>query len=542
MKRKRKKRTRLSVSLFPFLAVLICTLGVLIVMLVMAAKSADMHAEKSQSEDDQENQSQIDELQRTLDLRSVLVEGMELVRPDTVARLNESRANRSHVENDIRKLKKELQRLNLEVAELFQSPERQMGGQEEFSVEAAALVLAGLEEEIETAELELSKTRELALESGPSKYLIVPYKGGSGTFRRPIFIECTQNAITFQPSGIEIAKREFTLPLVPGNQLDSALLAIREYWRRYDLAGTEGNAYPLIVIRPNGAETFVLARQAMKSWDDEFGYELVESGKKLEFGKSDPQLDAVIRDAIKEAGKRQQVRRARIAIQNRAVRARLARNGSPQSQPGLTASGPYGGFVSSTNGRPERQFGSGDDSGEGDASFVSYHSQEQRSDRYGNSTDGNMNASSGSEAGSESGQASEAARAGGGDGNAGLGNPNADQCVAKTRGVNWALPTQTSGGTPYLRPIRIHCGPDFLEIRDSQGELKRIPMSRNTADAIDPLVEEVWKLIDSWGISGASSYWKPQLRFTILPGGERRFEQLKGLLFQSGIVVKEMKQ
>ena len=62
MRRRKKNRTQLSVSLFPFLAVLICTLGVLIVMLVMAVKSADVQSAKKQAEDNSEKLAQIAEL------------------------------------------------------------------------------------------------------------------------------------------------------------------------------------------------------------------------------------------------------------------------------------------------------------------------------------------------------------------------------------------------------------------------------------------------------------------------------------------------
>jgi uncharacterized protein YlxW (UPF0749 family) len=71
MRRRRKKRSQLSVSLFPFLAVLICTLGVLIVMLVMAVKSADDQANKVQSEDDAEKQALLEQVEESLTLREI---------------------------------------------------------------------------------------------------------------------------------------------------------------------------------------------------------------------------------------------------------------------------------------------------------------------------------------------------------------------------------------------------------------------------------------------------------------------------------------
>jgi hypothetical protein len=121
-------------------------------------------------------------------------------------------------------------------------------------------------------------------------------------------------------------------------------------------------------------------------------------------------------------------------------------------------------------------------------------------------------------------------------------NPNANLSLATQRGSNWALPTQTPGATGYLRPVRIVCGADFLELQSANGSARRIPMLAQTASAVDPLVDEIWKKIDSWGISGANSFWKPQLRISILPGGEARFEELKGLLYESGLLVEEFRQ
>ena len=49
MKRLKRPKSGISVSLFPFLAVLICTMGVLIVLLVIAVKAADQHAARNQA-------------------------------------------------------------------------------------------------------------------------------------------------------------------------------------------------------------------------------------------------------------------------------------------------------------------------------------------------------------------------------------------------------------------------------------------------------------------------------------------------------------
>ena len=118
MRRRRKKRSQLSVSLFPFLAVLICTLGVLIVMLVMAVKSADDQANKVQSEDDAEKQALLEQVEESLTLREIQIEGALSVRPDALDRMRLARNNRSYLEDEIRKLKREFESVGEQLVEL----------------------------------------------------------------------------------------------------------------------------------------------------------------------------------------------------------------------------------------------------------------------------------------------------------------------------------------------------------------------------------------------------------------------------------------
>ena len=587
LKKRRLKRNVLSVSLFPFLAVLICTLGVLIVMLVMAAKSADVDAATRQADDDSERLQEVKQLEETADIQLATIEGLELVRPEALIRLEESRANRSHIEDEIRELKEEFQRVGDELVELDVQSKREPDSIE-FSEEDNQQALSQLKSQIAQVKTELAEKRKVVTKIGPAKYQIVPHKGAGGTFRRPIFLECTKDAITLQPSGIRLLKSEFAPPLEPGNMVDSALITIREYWKRYDLAGEEGNPYPLIVIRPGGAQTFVLARRAMKSWDDEFGYELVEADTPLEFGKRDPQLVKEIQSAVASAKVRQRNRIARSIIAQRSSFGtggqRSSRKGGRNIRPGLTASGPNGGFVATAGGFEEsNHFGRGqggvaqtsgqsnalDDPSDryGENSFQSQQGwssqrgQNRRSDfasQQSNSTQNfNSNSNSNSTSNSQSafaqqssnnqrsgqtsssnGTASTNGASGGSGGESKFQNPYADQSLAQERGGNWALPTQTPGATGYLRPIRVVCYPDRFEVLSGTRN-KQIPISQSTKSAIDPMVDAIWNQIEAWGVPGPNGYWKPQLRIKIAPGGRQRFLELKGLLYKSGLAVEE---
>ena len=519
-------RSQLSVSLFPFLAVLICTLGVLIVMLVMAVKSADDQANQVQADDDAEKQSEVDRLQGEVDLRQIQIRGAQSVRPDELERMRRSRDNRSYLEEEIRKIKREFESVGQQLIELDRQANQSPKEVPAFSETGSQAIVDDLKLRLAKSKSALEEKRDAVGDASPTTYVIVPHKGGGGTFRRPIYLECTKDAITLQPSGIRLNKNEFVPPIFAGNMLDAALLANREYWNRYDLAGKEGDPYPLLVVRPDGAETFVLARRAMKSWDDEFGYELVDDDKTLDFGQADSQLADELRQVIELARRRQRAIAAAAKVK-RTRDAQLASYNSSPARPGLTASGRYGGFVSTAGSGS----GNGISSREADAR-QSLDAQE--SERESSSTSGQSQKSS-----SLSNESEIANSENGDGGDITIRNPSADASLAKDRGSNWALPSQTPGATGYLRPVRIICGPNSLELKTVGGKSKRIAITGSTAEAVDPLVDEIWKKIDAWGISGANSYWKPQLRVSILPGGEARFSELKGLLYQSGLLVEK---
>ena len=72
--------------------------------------------------------------------------------------------------------------------------------------------------------------------------------------------------------------------------MDAALRAIREYYARIGPSGSAGEPYPLLIVRPEGVEAYAAARSAMRNWDDEFGYELVDPQMKLKFPDADPEL------------------------------------------------------------------------------------------------------------------------------------------------------------------------------------------------------------------------------------------------------------
>ena len=525
MRRKKRKDPGYGVSLFPFLAVLICTLGVLILMLVMAAKSADVKSERAQAELDSSLEDQLQEVQNELEFAQVQINDLNEVRPETVARVKESRERRSHLQSEIRELKRKFKDLQAEWLQLQNPIDLPDLKEFKFSQNDAEQRIDELQDAIALAENQLQQKRKLAAQQVRPQTQIIPYHGNSGTMRVPIFIECTKDNVILQPTGIVLKKSDFRPPLLPGNMIDSSLLAIREYFRKYNLAEENQQPYPLIVVRPDGAETFMLVRAAMKSWDDEFGYELVPEDVEVDFGKKDPQLKQELERVVAES-KRRQNRAALASRQSpgNAARysvARASRFDTPDSRPGLTASDPRGGFVSSQNemlGSASALTRYDDSSGTRDSQFTDspFRPGAESTDRKDH-------------------LAGEQVSKNGPRGESGTSNfrGSADS-LANERGVGWALPSRTPGATGYVRPIRITLQKNQLNIHRADRAPTIITISGATEDAVDPLVNEVWKRIDSWGLAGSDGYWKPVLRFTVEPGAQSRYDELRTLLDQSG--------
>ncbi len=501
MRRRRNRRAQstATVSLFPFLAVLICTFGVLIVLLVLVVKSASQIQNDQFAKKKAETQKQLEELQGRLELEQVRVQGLGAVRPKIVKRLQDQRHVRVHLTSEINKLQQEAELLARSIKRI-EDDSKQIDNTEDLNQKVGEL-----QRQLTQEQENLRRASEESQVMGRQLYSIVPHVGPNATQRRPIFIECTNDKLTIQPYGIELHLRDFVPPITSSNPLDAALTAVREYFIRYNLVDDQGFPYPLLVVRPDGPESYVLARRAMSNWTDEFGYELVSADKELDFGESDEQLKQTILDAITEA----KLNQTRLALRARQA-APIAMKMAAQSV-GLRASSQFGGFVSEERGRAATTSTDHDPTG----------SWPQ------DSPESSQNAKRGPESIQHDSNPAES-------------NRSAPKSIAAERGSGWALPSRAPGATGYLRPVKIYCGTDEMIIESSQGDgdRKRIPFGDSSEQAVIQLVDALWTKIDSWGMAGVNGYWKPQLKIVVLPGAERRFGEIELLLHNSGLEVE----
>jgi hypothetical protein len=292
------RREQVGVSLFPFLAVLICTMGALIVLLVLLVQQASVDASTiavgniGGGDDAQQRQ-----LRERLEEAQWRRELLERSRTEKVDELAQSRARLAHLEEHAQRLAARAREL-LEQARSIDEGKRLRDG----DLAAARAEIARLKAEIDRKQRELDEAAKRA--TGKESYALIPYNGPSGTRRRPIYIECTEFGVIIQPEGLLLKADDFSGPLGPGNPLDMALRAIREHIER-TAGDSAGQPYPLLVVRPGGIVAYAAARSSMRAWDDEFGYELIGDDKQLDFGQPDPALAATLNKTVAAARHRQ---------------------------------------------------------------------------------------------------------------------------------------------------------------------------------------------------------------------------------------------
>lgn len=302
-----RRRAGLSPNLFPFLAVLICTLGTLILMLAMVAQNAGevMAAAKPSKDDPTASGPAPAQTQRLAEAAAQLERGIRearwhreqsvKVRESQTADLEERRDRLAHLEDHSRRLREELESLTTEVEKSFEKDGDVIQVQQTLDQ-----VLADIERE-KAAVTKLTED----LQTQTPRIVIVPHKGPNGTDRRPVYIECRADGIYLQPGDRHIPSEHLEpIPGVP-NPLDAALRSIRYYaMKEY---GDAIAPYPLLIIRPDGIAAYAVARAAMHQWDDQFGYELLPADVELAFPAPDAALDSKVAVTIRQAIDRRNV-------------------------------------------------------------------------------------------------------------------------------------------------------------------------------------------------------------------------------------------
>jgi len=280
--------------LFPFLAVLLCTMGALIVVLIVIARQARIQV--AEDIDDSPQRAELETQKADLKWR---IEMLRESRTKTLAQLEKQREELSHLEDHSRRLRSQLEEL-----EHARSEFEKLAAGGDVETERLKREIDEISAKIAAKERELDDAMKKRGKGGQS-YAVVPYHGPNETRRRPIYIECRSDGVVLQPEGIVLTEKDFEGDLGPGSPLVSALRAAREYLSRNQLPGEEGAPYPLILVRPDGIVAYEVVQASMESWGSEYGYELVGDDWELDFPPADPKLTLAMRQAIGEGRLRQ---------------------------------------------------------------------------------------------------------------------------------------------------------------------------------------------------------------------------------------------
>jgi hypothetical protein len=237
---RRGKREAPRLSLFPFLAVLICTMGALVLLLLFVSRQARLQAARDA---DAKNAARQSSIASEMEMVQWRVDQLKTARKETAAQLNEARLVLGHIEDHSRRLRTQFQDLEQQAkkaAAVGLKPGRFAAPGEDD--------LKQLEGQIAEAQRQLALAQQSAT-NRPKSYAIIPYDGPNSTRRRPIYIECRSDAVVLQPEGIVFDEADFDEPLGPGNPLAAAVRAAREQMlmQRSNDPRNDGEPYPLQV-------------------------------------------------------------------------------------------------------------------------------------------------------------------------------------------------------------------------------------------------------------------------------------------------------
>lgn len=295
MSKRPRKANDYSPSTFPFLAVLLCTIGALVLILAVTVVHSRASANKAA---ELELGESIEQVKEQSDFLVSVSEELQARRERLKKELERRRRELSHIEDHIDRLRKDLTQL-------------QSQSEQAHTVAAEAIVaekeskIADLEKQLEAKKQDLEKTIEERKDQQPA-FSIIPYEGPNGTARRPVYLECRADGLVIQPEGITLSIQELAPPHGPGNPLDATLRVLRTAYQAKDqVYGITTPPYPLLIVRPDGINSYALARAAMAGWDDQYGYELVEADRELAFPEGLPGLSDELQKTLMAAKQRQ---------------------------------------------------------------------------------------------------------------------------------------------------------------------------------------------------------------------------------------------
>jgi len=310
----RRRRAENPVSLFPFVAVMASTMGALILLLLVTARQASKARDAAWLESQRAAAPlpKLPSLPGKAEFPQLpplpphelprLVERVLPALPPLTDPRSAILARREQIERELTELRKKRER----------TPK---AGEERLAplMREAALLRSRLERILEDrrrlhAKVKDSKSQaeELAAEKeraadrrrqSPNKYAVTPYFGPNATSRRPIYLECTKDAIVLRPEGVSVP----TVKLEGDARADNPLARLVHAVADYSMKRDPDPPYPLLIVRPDGVQSYYVARTALEFLRYPFGYELVAADRELAYPAADEHIRKLAAAALIES-------------------------------------------------------------------------------------------------------------------------------------------------------------------------------------------------------------------------------------------------
>jgi len=333
-----RRRPQTSISLFPFLAVLVCAMGSLILLLLVmtrkirheqtgsdlpaavvdapAEKFPDRSKEISAMETDQNAiqlnisslQQQASELQQSVDAQQLVVDGLRGQFTELEGALLAETTTSD--KTDVKDLQYRISNLRQKQVVL-----RQRLDEHEKQLLAKQLRLKAVTQATATAELKRQRVnsaiialRQLVQKAQQASATVgtetvVEFSNTTGTTRTPIIVEVTKEGYKFQPSGILIKPADMEGFPISDTPLMAAILAVHRERAKSSLTS---QPYVLLLVRPTGSEAFYPAQGILANEKIHFGYELLDAKEQIAAGESAPTEIAAAETALDEAYRRRE--------------------------------------------------------------------------------------------------------------------------------------------------------------------------------------------------------------------------------------------
>jgi len=283
----RRRRQHLQVSTFPFLAVLLCAMGSLILLLLVMDRRAKAVArlkleaalaEAAAQDHDAQAKEQEEWERRRQDLHHQLTRQNEEVLTQ-IGLLQAKAAQAAQSANEIgesdKKLREQLaeaeaaeSRLELQISAKDAASEKAGHAAEERRAEMANLTAELLRLERALKDLKEARRQQTQI------YSLVPYGGRRGDTRKPIYVECNRNGAILHPNRFALVGPVLELTELR-REIERRLTSSGNTASGSDLDSTK-KAYLLLLVRPDGINTYYRVLRALAGLEVDYGYEFLD--------------------------------------------------------------------------------------------------------------------------------------------------------------------------------------------------------------------------------------------------------------------------